>query len=76
MRTYYRTSITSGSNVARAREITIGNLPVNVSSNTTANLTANADLDVVSGSYAFASSFLGGQASLGLMTRMLMSHLP
>src|SRR5690349_17008869 len=34
---YYHTSVSAGANVARAREISIGNLPANVNVNVNAN---------------------------------------
>ena len=38
MTTYYHTSVSAGADVARAREITIGNLPVNVTATVNASL--------------------------------------
>ena len=67
MITYYHTSVSAGADVARAREITIGNLPVNVTATVNASLRANADLGLFVGNYAFATPVFGGQASVGLM---------
>src|SRR6185436_12781166 len=53
--------------VARAREITIGKIPVNLSANLSANLDARADLAIINPTYVFATPFLGGQAAVGLM---------
>src|SRR5690242_2489630 len=40
MTIYYHTSVSAGADVARAREITIGNLPVNATATVNANLKA------------------------------------
>ena len=61
---YYHTSVSAGADVARAREITIGKIPVNLSANLSANLNATADLGLVIPSYVFATPVLGGQASV------------
>jgi hypothetical protein len=65
MTTYYHTSVSAGADVARAREITIGNLPVNVTATVNASLKANADLGLFVGNYAFTTPVFGGQASVG-----------
>ena len=65
--TYYHTSVSAGADVARAREITIGSLPVNVTATLNANLKANVDVGLFAANYAFATPVLGGQASVGLM---------
>ena len=67
MTTYYHTSVSAGADVARAREITIGNLPVNVTATVNANLKANVDVGLFVANYAFATPVFGGQASVGLM---------
>src|SRR3954468_17330064 len=41
--TYYHTSVSGGADVARAREITIGNFPINFSGSANLNLNAKAD---------------------------------
>jgi hypothetical protein len=64
---YYHTTVSAGADVARAREITIGKIPVNLSANLSANLDARADLAIVNPTYVFATPFLGGQAAVGLM---------
>jgi hypothetical protein len=64
---YYHTTVSAGADVARAREITIGRIPVNLSANLSANLDARADLAIVNPTYVFATPFLGGQAAVGLM---------
>jgi hypothetical protein len=67
MTIYYHTSVSAGGDVARAREITIGNLPANVTATVNASLKANADLGLFAGNYAFATPVFGGQASVSLM---------
>ena len=64
---YYHTTVSAGADVARAREITIGRIPVNLSANLSASLDARADLALVNPTYVFATPFLGGQAAVGLM---------
>jgi hypothetical protein len=64
---YYHTTVSAGADVARAREITIGKIPVNLSANLSANLDARADLAIINPTYVFATPFLGGQAAVGLM---------
>src|SRR5205814_9421080 len=44
---YYHTSVSAGADVARAREITIGKIPANLSANLSANLNATGDLGIV-----------------------------
>jgi hypothetical protein len=65
--TYYHTSVSAGADVARAREITIGNFPLNLNATVNANLKARADLGLLVSNYAFATPVFGGQASVGLM---------
>ena len=61
---YYHTTVSAGADVARAREITIGRIPVNLSANVSANLNVpGADLGLFIPSYVFATPVLGGQAS-------------
>jgi len=64
---YYHTSVSAGSDVALAREITTGRIPINLSASLTASLDANADLGLVIPSYVFATPVLGGQASVSLI---------
>jgi hypothetical protein len=60
---YYHITVSAGADVARAREITIGKIPVNLSANLSANLNATGDLGLFIPSYVFATPVLGGQAS-------------
>jgi hypothetical protein len=64
---YYHTTVSAGADVARAREITIGRIPVNLSANVNANLNATGDLGLVIPSYVFATPVLGGQATVLLI---------
>src|SRR6266702_4294491 len=66
---YYHTSVSAGADVARAREITLGRVPANFTANANLNLSVNAtgDLGFVIPSYVFATSVLGGQASVSLV---------
>jgi len=65
---YYRTSVSAGGDVARAREITIGQLPANLKVNVNANINAVANLGFVAATYTFATPVLGAQASATLLT--------
>nr|WP_068031962.1 transporter [Rhodoplanes sp. Z2-YC6860] len=67
MTTYYHTSVSAQGDVTRAREITIGRFPANLSATVNAKLDAKVDAGLFAANYAFATPLLGGQASLGLM---------
>src|SRR5262245_10380784 len=58
---YYHTSVSAGADVARAREITIGRIPININANLSATLDARADLGWAMPLYTFATPVLGGQ---------------
>src|SRR4249919_1695382 len=62
---YYHTTVSAGGDVARAREVQIGKIPVNLSANLSANVNATGDLGIVIPTYVFATPVLGGQFSLG-----------
>jgi hypothetical protein len=62
---YYHTTVSAGGDVSRAREITIGKIPANLSANLSANLNATGDLGIVIPSYVFATPVLGGQLAVG-----------
>ena len=64
---YYHTSVSAGADVARAREITIGKIPVNLNANLSANLDARADLGWALPMYTFATPVFGGQATVGVL---------
>ncbi|MFL6304923.1 MAG: transporter [Candidatus Sulfotelmatobacter sp.] len=63
----YHTSVSADGDVSRAREIEIGQFPVGLSATVNATLNANVDLAIIVPTYAFATPFLGGQASAGFM---------
>jgi hypothetical protein len=67
---YYHTSVTAGGDVAFARQVSRGNITTNFSGNLNARLKADADLGFVIPTYVFATPFLGGQASAGLLVPM------
>src|SRR5262245_4232299 len=62
---YYHTTVSAGSDVARAREIRIGRIPVNLTANLNASLDARADLGIVMPLYTFATPVFGGQLTVG-----------
>ncbi len=64
---YYHTTVSAGAEVARAREFSIGRLPVNLSANLNLNAKAQADLALSISTYVFATPVLGGQAAVGLL---------
>jgi hypothetical protein len=64
----YYTNVHANSDVATAREITIGRFNPTLNLNLSANLSANVELAWVNPMYAFASPVLGGQLTLGLGT--------
>jgi hypothetical protein len=64
---YYHTTVSAGADVALAHEFRIGRVPVNLSANLTANVSATGNLDFVIPTYVFATPFLGGQASASVL---------
>ena len=64
--TWYRTSTTAGSEVARARAIRIGRFEASVAENVSAISISPEDLAMITPSYTFATPVLGGQAAIGL----------
>jgi hypothetical protein len=64
---YYHTSVSAGAGVARAREITIGRIPVNLNVNLSASVDARADLALALPTYTFATPVFGGQATVGVL---------
>ena len=64
---YYHTSVSAGADLSKAREITIGRIPVNLNVNLSASLDARADLALALPTYTFATPVLGGQASVGVL---------
>jgi hypothetical protein len=64
--TWYHTSTTAGSEVVRARAIRIGRLEASVAESVNAISVSPEDLAMVTPSYTFATSVLGGQAAIAL----------
>jgi len=64
---YYHTSVSAGGDVARAREFTLGRIPVTANVNANVNVKANVDLDLFIATYTFATPVFGAQASVTLM---------
>jgi hypothetical protein len=64
---YYHTSVSASGDIARAREITIGQFPGNLTATVNANVKARADLGLVEANYAFETPVLGGQAAATLL---------
>jgi len=64
--TFYHTSLSSGGEVAAAREITIDKFTRTVNLNLNLDLKARADLVFLSPSYVFESPVLGGQLAVGM----------
>src|SRR5262245_7962429 len=62
---YYHTSVSAGAGVARAREITTGRIPINLTASVDASLQARADLGLLMPLYTFATPVLGGQLTVG-----------
>jgi hypothetical protein len=58
--------VSAGRNVAAARQITIGNLPVNVNVNLNASLKAEPNLVLVDPTYVFETKVFGGQLAVSL----------
>src|SRR6478609_3236495 len=65
--TYYHTSVTGEGDVSRAREITVGKFPINLSGTANLQLDSAANLGIFNAVYAFPTPVLGGQAAVGLM---------
>jgi len=68
---YYHTSVSAGGNVSQAREITIGQIPINLNASLSGNLNANADLGLALPTYTFATPVLGGQATVASSASMV-----
>jgi hypothetical protein len=64
---YYHDSVSASGNVALARAIQIGQIPVNLTATVNANVNANVNFGFVGATYVFATPVLGGQASATLL---------
>jgi hypothetical protein len=67
MSIYYHTTVSAGADVARAREVQIGRIPLNLSANLSASLNATGDIGFAIPTYVFATPVLGGQAAVALV---------
>jgi hypothetical protein len=65
---YYHTSVSAGADVARSRELQIGNFNPNLNVTLNATMKANADLALLVPSYTFATPVLGGQLAVQMAT--------
>jgi hypothetical protein len=64
---YWHDSVSAGGDVARSREITIGNIPANITASVNANVHSNLDLGFLIANYTFETPVFGGQASAGFL---------
>src|SRR5215831_2071431 len=64
---YYRTSVSAGEDVAKAREITIGRIPANLNVNVSGSLASTANLALALPTYTFATPVFGAQATVGVL---------
>jgi hypothetical protein len=64
---YYHDSVSAGGNVALAKQIQIGNIPVGVNAIANANVNASLNPVFMTATYVFATPVLGGQASASLL---------
>ncbi|MGY3621419.1 SphA family protein [Bradyrhizobium sp. USDA 10063] len=64
---YYRTQVSASGDVARAREITIGRIPANLTASLDARVNATANLGILAPTYVFETPVLGAQASATLL---------
>ena len=64
---YCHDNVSAGADVARAREVTIGRIPINLNVNFSADLNSKIDLALITPSYVFKTPVLGGQLAVGLM---------
>jgi hypothetical protein len=66
--TEYYDSVHAGPDVAKARLITIHGLNTSLSASANANLDVKLNFDILTPSYTFEQRFLGGQATVALIT--------
>jgi hypothetical protein len=66
--TYYHTSVTDGGQVARSYDLRVRRIPVSATINQSGNLSADANMFLISPTYTLETPVLGGQFSAGLMT--------
>src|SRR3954466_11811485 len=61
--TYYHTSVSAGGDISRAREITVGRFPINLSGTANLQLDSAANLGIFNAIYTLPTPVLGGQAA-------------
>jgi hypothetical protein len=64
---WFNDQLRAGANVTRAREVTIGGIPANVSASLSGNVKATAELAIFNPTYTFATPVLGGQLAVALL---------
>ena len=64
---WYNDNVHAGAAVTRAREVTIGDIPITANANLSGNVKATAELAIFDPTYAFATPVLGGQLAVGLL---------
>jgi hypothetical protein len=64
---YFHDDVRAGGDVARAREISIGQLPATINASLSGNLHAYVDLNILIANYAFATPVLGGQLAVSML---------
>jgi hypothetical protein len=72
---YYHTSVSADAAVARAREISIGEIPVNIAARVSGDLDANADIGFFIPAYTFDQKIFGAQLTLGLLVPYGRNHV-
>ena len=63
---WYNDNVHAGANVTRAREVTIGGIPLTANASLSGNVKAQAELAIFDPTYTFATPVLGGQLSVAL----------
>jgi hypothetical protein len=64
---YYHTSVSGGGELALARDIQAGRIPINLNASVNGAINGTADLSIVIPTYVFATPVFGGQASAGFL---------
>ncbi|MBV9630123.1 MAG: transporter [Xanthobacteraceae bacterium] len=64
---WYNDNVHAGANVTRAREVTIGGIPLTASASLSGNVKAQAELAIFDPAYTFATPVLGGQLSVAML---------
>jgi hypothetical protein len=64
---WYNDNVHAGANVTRAREVTIGGIPLTANASLSGNVKAQAELAIFDPTYTFATPVFGGQLSVALL---------